>query len=124
MNFLKKTAIRIYFSFFVLTNFNLHAQSCNWTTIFYDSYEYTTPIPYIIPGMTVHNTSQTFPGCIRTGSLGMYLNIVNGQIGLIYSQPFTSLCVGQQYRFSFSTRDAFSSTNNLTFNVKNANGAI
>lgn len=124
MNLLKKTAFRIGLSFLFLTNFNLHAQTCNWTSIFYDSYEYTTAIPYIIPGMTVHNTSQTFPGCVRTGNRGMYLNIVNGQMGLIYSQPFTSLCVGQQYRISFSTRDAFTSTNNLTFNIKNENGAI
>lgn len=124
MNLLKKTAIRIGLSFLFLTNFNLHAQTCNWTSIFYDSYEYTTVIPYIIPGMTIHNTPQTFAGCIRTGNRGMYLNIIDGQIGLIYAQPFTSICVGQQYRISFSTRDAFVSTNNLTFNIKDANGLI
>lgn len=102
-----------------------HAQmSCNWSVIFYDSYEYTTVIPYIIPGMTVHNTPQTFPGCVRTGSRGMYLNIIDGQIGLIYNQPFTDICVGQQYRISFSTRDAFTSVNNLTFNIKNSAGVV
>ncbi|WP_341901996.1 PKD domain-containing protein [Fluviicola taffensis] len=97
---------------------------CNWTSVFYDSFEYTTVIPYIIPGSTYQDTPQTYPGCIRTGSQGMYLNIVDGFAGLIYNQPFNNLCVGQSYRFSFSTRDAWSGNNNLTIIVKNASGAI
>lgn len=97
---------------------------CNWTSIFYDSYEYTTVIPYIVPGTTYQNTPQTFTGCVRTGSRGLYLNFVDGVSGLVYSQPFANVCVGQSYRFSFSTRDAFSSTNNLTINVKDASGNI
>lgn len=52
----------------------------------------------------------------------MYLNIVDGFSGMIFSQSFPNICVGQNYRFSFSTRDAWSSSNNLTFNVyDNAN---
>ncbi len=97
---------------------------CNWTSVFYDSYEYTTVIPYILPGATYQNTPQTYAGCVRTGTRGMYLNITNGFIGALYLQPFTDVCVGQNYRFSFSTRDAFVSTNNLTINVKNASGTI
>lgn len=112
-------------SLFLTTSLSLQAQwSCNWTSVFFDSFEYTTVIPHIIPGMTYQNTPQTFAGCVRTGARGMYLNIVDGQSGLLYNQPFSDLCVGQQYRFSFSTRDAFSSTNNLTFNVKDANGVV
>lgn len=90
---------------------------CNWTTVSYESYEYTTTIPYLIPGTTYQSTPQTYVGCVRSGSRGMYMNIVNGYIGLLYSQQFNNLCVGQKYRFTFSTRDAFTSTNNLTFNV-------
>lgn len=97
---------------------------CNWTNIFTDSYEYSTVIPYIIPGTTYQTTPQTYAGCIRTGSQGMYLNIVDNFAGLIYSQPFTNLCAGQQYRFQFSTRDAWSGNNNLTFNIKNASGTV
>lgn len=112
-------------SLFLTTSIAVQAQwTCNWTSVFFDSFEYTTPIPHIIPGMTYQNTPQTFVGCVRTGLRGMYLNIADGQIGLLYSQPFTDLCIGQQYRFSFSTRDAFTSTNNLTFQVKDATGAV
>ena len=102
-------------------SFNSFSQ-CNWTSVFFDSYEYATVIPYIVPGTTYQNTPQTYPGCIRTGSQGMYLNIVDGFSGLIYDQPFNNLCVGQSYRFSFSTRDAWSGSNNLTFNIKDGSG--
>jgi len=94
---------------------------CTWTSVFYDSYEYTSVIPYIVPGTTYQNTSQTYAGCVRTGTRGMYLNIVDGFSGIVYSQPFQDICIGQNYRFTFSTRDAFSSTNNLTFNVYDNN---
>lgn len=97
---------------------------CNWNTIFSDSYEYTTVIPHIIPGTTYQNTPQTFAGCIRTGSRGMYLNIVDNFSGLIYNQPFNNLCVGQSYRFSFSTRDAWTGANNLTINIKDGAGIL
>ena len=97
---------------------------CNWTSVFYDSFEYSTVIPHIFPAATYQNTPQTFAGCVRTGSQGMYLNVTDGFFGSIYMQPFTDICVGQNYRFSFSTRDAFFSTNNLTINVKDASGNV
>ncbi|MDR0802055.1 MAG: gliding motility-associated C-terminal domain-containing protein [Fluviicola sp.] len=97
---------------------------CNWTTVFSDSYEYSTVIPYIIPGTTYQNTPQTYAGCVRTGSQGMYLNIVDNYTGQIYLQPFTNLCVGQSYRFSFSTRDAWTGNDNLTFNIRDASGTV
>jgi gliding motility-associated-like protein len=103
------------------SNFKTQAQ-CNWTQIYDESYEYTTAIPYLLPGTTYQNTPQQWAGCIRTGSYGMYMNIVDGYIGQLYLQPFQNMCVGQQYRFSFSTRDAFTSNNNLTISVKDANG--
>lgn len=98
---------------------------CNWTQVYYESYEYTTVIPYIVPGSVYHDSPQTtaLANCVRTGSRGMYLNITDNYIGLLYSQPFTDLCVGQQYRFSFSVRNATSPPNpNLTFRVLDANG--
>lgn len=116
-------SIKLWIFVSVGISFNSFSQ-CNWTSVFYDSFEYTTVIPYIIPGSTYQDTPQTYPGCIRTGSQGMYLNIVDGFAGLIYNQPFNNLCVGQSYRFSFSTRDAWSGNNNLTINIKNASGAI
>ncbi|AEA44054.1 gliding motility-associated C-terminal domain-containing protein [Fluviicola taffensis] len=97
---------------------------CNWTQVYHESYEYTTPITALLPGVTYQNTPQTYAGCVRTGTYGMYMNIVDGYIGLLYSQPFTDICVGQQYRFSFSTRDAFVSNNDLTIRVKDNGGNI
>lgn len=97
---------------------------CNWTEIYQESYEYTTPIPYVIPGTTYQDVPQTYAGCVRTGTYGMYLNIVDGYTGMLYSQPFTDICIGQQYRFSFSTRDAWTSANNLTIQVKDNGGNV
>ncbi|WP_430404818.1 gliding motility-associated C-terminal domain-containing protein [Fluviicola sp.] len=116
--------ILIRFSLFLtfISNYFITQAQCNWTQIYYESYEYTTTIPYLLPGTTYQNTPQQWAGCIRTGSYGMYMNIVDGYIGQLYSQPFQNICVGQNYRFSFSTRDAFTSTNNLTISVKDANG--
>ena len=111
--------------FFIAAGIHFNGFSqCTWTSVFFDSFEYSTPIPYIIPGSTYQNDPQTYPGCVRTGSKGMYLNIADGYTGLLYSQPFADICPGQSYRFSFSTRDAWSSSNNLTFNVKDANGVV
>lgn len=97
---------------------------CNWTPVYYESYEYTTVIPYLLPGTTYQNTPQTYAGCVRTGTYGLYMNIVDGYVGMLYSQPFDDICVGQQYQFSFSTRDAWTSSNNLTIQVKDAGGNI
>lgn len=97
---------------------------CNWTQVYFESYEYTTVVPYIIPGMTYQNSPQTFAGCIHSGSRGLYLNIVDGATGLLYDQLFTGLCTSQQYRFSFWTRDAWSGTNDLTIQVIDANNAV
>lgn len=97
---------------------------CNWSSVEFDSYESLTPIPHIIPGTTYGNTSQTYPGCVRTGSRGMYLNIVNGYTGPIYDRTFSNICATSQYRFSFSTRDAFSSTNNFNINIYDGNNIL
>jgi len=101
----------------------LNAQ-CNWTTVEYESYEYTTTIPYIVPGTVYQNTPQTYAGCVRTGTKGMYLNIVNGYVGILYNQPYSNLCIGNDYRFTFSTRDAFSSANNLTIKIYDNNNVL
>ena len=97
---------------------------CTWTTHFYDNFEYTTVIPYIIPGTTYQNTPQTFAGCVHAGTRGLYLNFVDGVSGMVYNQPFTNLCPGATYRFSMWARDAFSSTNNMTFQVLDASNNV
>lgn len=97
---------------------------CTWSSYDFDSFEYSTAIPHLIPGTIYQSNPQTFAGCIRTGSKGMYMNIVNGFAGILYSRPYTSLCIGKQYRFSFSIRDAFSSSGNLTFNIYDGNNLL
>lgn len=109
----------------IALNVSFANAQCNWAQVYNESYEYTTVIPHLIPGMVYHDTPQTtaLANCVRTGNRGMYMNIVDGMNGLVYSQPFTNLCVGQRYRFGFSVRNASGSTvnPNLTFNIKNGN---
>jgi gliding motility-associated-like protein len=108
---------------FCLNNESFRAQ-CTWSPFVSESFEYTTPIPGLIPAMVYQASPQTFVGCVRTGTRGMYMNIVNGQAGLLFSRTFSNLCLGKLYRFSFSTRDAFSSSNNLTFNIYDGNNIL
>jgi gliding motility-associated-like protein len=105
---------------------NLTYSQCNWTQAIVESFEYTSIIPGLVSGTTYHNTPQlqSFANCVRSGSRGMYMNIVDGYSGLLYNRATPPLCVGATYRYKFSVRDAFSSSNNLTFNVVDANNTI
>jgi len=108
----------------VLASMNRTYAQCTWSNSFFDSFEYTTVIPHVIPGTTYQNTPQTFAGCVHSGSRGLYLNIVDGFSGIIYNQPFNNLCIGQNYRFSFWTEDTWGGTNNLTFNVLSSTNVV
>lgn len=109
--------MRVFFVVIALLSLGkIHAQ-CVWTNQFSESYEYTTVVPYIVPGSVYHNTPQTFAGCIHSGGRGLYMNIVDGYSGLLYDQTVNNLCTSMQYRFSFWTRDAWSGVNNLTVQV-------
>ena len=107
----------------LLIGMNAKAQ-CTWTTYSYENFEYTTVIPYLIPGTTYQNTPETYAGCIHAGSRGLYMNFVDGFTGLVYDQPYNDLCVGQNYRFSFWTRDAWTGVNNMTFQVLDASNTV
>ncbi len=116
---------------FLLALFALSTQlvrsQCNWTEIYYESYEYTTVVPYLIPGTVYHDTPQTtaLANCVRTGSRGLYMNVVDNFAGMLYSQPFSDLCPGQSYHFSFSMRNATSGPNpNFTFRVVDGTGTL
>lgn len=117
---------RIYLGTILILFFasNKSLAQCTWSNFFFDSFEYTNVIPHIIPGATYQNTPQTFPGCIHSGSRGLYLNIADGYIGMLYDQPFDDLCIGATYRFSMWTRDAWSSSNNFTFQVLSSTNQI
>lgn len=118
------------FSFFLLfisTFFDLKAQ-CTWAVVSNESFEYTNVIPHLLPGKVYHDSPQTtaLANCVRTGNRGMYLNIINGETGLLYSRPYTSICTTQNYRFSFSANNATSSlpNPNITVNIYDNNNAI
>jgi len=109
----------------VILFLSIQARSqCTWGTYFYDSFEYSTVIPYIVPGTTYQNTPQNFGGCVHSGTKGLYLNFADGVSGLIYDQPFTNLCIGQSYRFSLWAQDAWGGTNNMTFRVLNTANVV
>ncbi len=97
---------------------------CVWQEVLHDSYEYTTVVPDLIPGTTYQNTPQTFAGCVNSGTYGLYMNIVDGYTGQIYDRIIEDVCIGQDYQFAFWTRDAFTSNNDLTFNVYDANDVL
>ncbi len=115
------------FLLFLFSLFNLKAQ-CVWTTSSSESFEYTSVIPDIVPGKVYHNTPQTtaLANCVRTGSRGMYLNIVNGETGVLYSRTYPTICTTQSYRFSFSAREATNSPPypNITLNVYDNNNVL
>lgn len=119
--------ILLILTLFLSSFIELKAQ-CIWTVKSTESFEYTTVIPYLIPGKVYHDTPQlsSFANCVRTGNRGMYMNIVNGETGLLYSQSFTSICTSQSYRFSFSAINATNSTPNpnVTINILDNNNIV
>ncbi len=59
----------------------LSKSQCVWEPMVTDNFEYTTAITGIMPGMTVHNTPQSF--AVHTGAKSAYLNFTacNGGAG-------------------------------------------
>ncbi|MCB9360549.1 MAG: gliding motility-associated C-terminal domain-containing protein [Flavobacteriales bacterium] len=90
---------------------------CTYTSIEFDSYEYTTVCPDIIPGTVIHDSPQTFNA--YTGNTALYLNIVDGLSGAIYDRTFT-ICPNQDYRFNYWIADAWGDWNDVTINVYDA----
>lgn len=115
---------QILFAFILILESGFSFSQCSWSDYSNDSFEYTTTINGIVANAVYQSTPQTYAGCIRTGSRGMYLNIVNGYIGTLFSRQYENLCLGKEYRFSFSVRDAWSSSNNLSFNVYDGNNVL
>ena len=123
-----KTRVLFILAFFISIFSELRAQ-CDWTTVSHESYEYGTTIPHLIPGKVYHDWGYLNGAgvtCARTGNRGMYLNIVNGETGLLYSHPYTTICTSQQYRFSFSAINATDAlpNPNMSFTVYDANNTV
>ncbi len=121
----KYKKIKVKWILLVLSSIFMHQSyaQCNWTNVMSEGYEYATPIPHLVPGSVYHMNPQTAafaPGAVHSGGSGMYMNIVDGYNGMLYNQLINNLCVGQTYRFSFWTRDAWTGVNNLTVRVLDA----
>ena len=101
---------------FILTafiSFNALGQ-CNWQTEVADSYEYTTVVPGLVPGKTVHDTPKSY--AVHSGMYSLYMNFVtcNGGTGAcagdkIYERVMPA-CPFQRYRFSAWLTTSFSGT--------------
>lgn len=106
----------------ILHGFNAQA---SWKLIQHESFENTTePCPWIISG-TVYQPKPTseFP-CFHDGKSGLYLNFVDGFVGLSYRQPFSISCKTNVYRFSFWIKDTWSGYNDCDYLVRDEDGNI
>jgi gliding motility-associated-like protein len=109
----------------LFTYLTVQAQCVNFTQENFDSFEYSTVCPYIIPGTTYQNSPQTSPGFgpSHSGARHLYLNFVDGYIGPAINRPYT-VCVGGTYRLSFYHKDAWGGMNNTTFNIYDGNNVL
>ena len=100
---------------------------CNsWVQQDFDSFEYSTTCPFILPNTTYQTSPQQQNsgfGPSHSGSYHVYLNFQNGYVGPAFDRPYT-VCVGQTYRISFYHRDAWGGVNNTTFNIYDANNVL
>src|SRR6186997_1143496 len=103
---------------------NINFAQCNWNQIFYDDYEYSTVCNDLIPGMTYQNYPEFYSP--HSGSQALYLNIVDGAIGLLYERTIDSLCPNTDYQISFWAKDAWDwwGNINLDFTVLDANNQV
>lgn len=110
---------------FLIIQYNLFSQCTNWISDDFDSFEYATVCPYIIPGTTFQNTPQQSPGFgpNYSGNYHLYLNFVNGYTGPAFDRTY-NVCSGNTYRISFYHRDAWGGQNNTTFNIYDDNNVL
>lgn len=101
------------------------SQCSSFITEDFDSFEYSTVCPYIIPNTTYQNSPQLSPGFgpSHSGNRHIYLNFADGTTGAAFDRPYT-VCVGGTYRISFYHRDAWGGANNTTFNIYDANNTL
>lgn len=123
---LKLNSFIVTLAYLIVYPFNYSIAQCtNFQTDQYDSFEYQTDCPFILPNTTYQSTPMTSPtyGPSRTGARHLYLNFVDNYTGPVFSRPYT-VCVGEVYRITFYHKDAWGGLNNVTFNIYDANDAL
>lgn len=113
------------FSSFLMTLTFGYSQCMNWEQIEFDSFEYTTTCPYILPGTTYQTSPQPSPtyGDSHSGAYHVYLNFVTGYTGTAFDRSY-DVCIDGTYRISFYHKDAWNGDNNTTFNIYDGNGLL
>lgn len=111
-------------AYLFLNPWTVSAQCNSWIQQDFDSFEYTTVCPFILPGTTYQTTPQGAGfGPSHSGNLHIYLNFQNGYVGPAFDRTY-NVCVGQTFRISFYHRDAWGGQNNTTFNIYDANNVL
>lgn len=109
--------------FITLISFFSYSQCASLETIYSDSYEYTTPIPGVIPGTVYGNTPATYAGGIHSGSRHAYLNFVNGFTGPAIDTIYP-VCIGSDIVISFWFKDTWGGDNDFTINLYDENDLL
>ena len=113
-----------FFGIFCTTLFAAQTQAqCTYSSVNFDSFEYTTTCPNLISGTVYHMAPQTFAA--HTGNRSIYMNFVNNLSAntLVYSRQYT-VCPNQTYRLKAWFIQTFSGTSNVVLRVKNGTGTI
>jgi gliding motility-associated-like protein len=114
----------IMFSVLFLFLVNYSFAQCTWQAEFTDSYEYDTQVPWLTTGSCYQQTpSSTYP-CVVNGTHGLYLNFVDGYLGIAFRQKINVSCKNYKYRLSFWVKDTWGAHNDCDYVVKTENGTI
>ena len=121
---MKNKIITLLSSAIVLIASNVANAQCNWKTIVTDGFEYSTIVPHLIPGTTIHNTPQSF--AVHSGSKSLYMNFVNTMPSnsLVYERPVT-VCAFVPIRISAWLTTSFSGVQcNVRCEIVDSNNVV
>ena len=95
--------------------------TCSYDTILFDSYEYDSIMPGIVPGTIIHTIprglTSPFIGKHHTGTRFAYYNF-QGTPGNVFSNRFIDVCPNTEFRYSFWIRQFDNNPgSNITINV-------
>jgi len=136
LNSMKKSILLLFFTVFTAKAYP--QTGCNWQTLQQDGFEYTTPIPDLLPGIAVHSSPMATGfanGYVAyAGTYAMYLNFIdcNGGIGTCagaqaYERTYT-VCPGMPVRIRAWMTTMFSGAgyqqSDLKLVIRDANGVM
>ncbi len=103
-------------------NNDLMAQ-CTFTNAYYDDFEYSTPIPGLVPGTTYHPNPSTYAS--HWGLKGVYMNFVNNlpTNSLVLSRSF-AVCPNSQYRVRIWLKEINGGSSTITLRLRDSNNNI